>query len=137
MRDAVRNFLAADATLLALLPGGLYAGGEISRPGTPSAFDANGELRACGLVALETATPTGPYRTSGRDFFTVNFYERTGYTAIDAALARAFTLLNRSKLGGTAGAVWEVHYVEESGDLEDPGLLCALRYSRWAAYRYR
>jgi hypothetical protein len=133
MRDAVRNFLAADAPLTASLPGGIYAGGEIGRQSTPTAFDANGELRPCALVALETETPVGPYPNSGRQFFTVNFYAFSGYAAIDAALARTFALLNRSQVGGPG--VWEIQHVEDSGDLEDPGLLCSLRYSRWAAYR--
>lgn len=132
MRTAVRNYLAADATLLALLPGGIYAGGEIGRQFTPAAFDANGELRACALVALELASPVGPHATGGRHFFTVNFYERSGYAAIDAALVRTDALLRLAKI---QAGVWEIRWVEDSSDLEDPGLLCAMRFSRWAAYR--
>lgn len=136
LRDVVRNFLAADATLMALLPGGLYAGGEISRQGTPSAFDGNKELRACGLVAQEAQIPFGPFEGGARLFLTVTFWQQSGYAAIDAAIDRVFALLNEGKVGQTAH-LWAVRHVEDSADLEDPGLLAPMRYARYAAIRAR
>lgn len=64
IRDEIAAVLSADETLGDLLPGGVYAGGEISRQKTPDAFDANLELQACALVSGGTEAPVGPYRTS-------------------------------------------------------------------------
>ena len=62
----VRDYLAADATLAALLPGGVHVAAEISRTLTPAAFDANKELRACALVKRGGDTPDGPVGLAGR-----------------------------------------------------------------------
>lgn len=136
MRDVIRDYLAGDATLMARLAGGLYAGGEISRQDTPAAFDANAEVRPCGLVALEAQAPTGPYRDAARQFFTVTFWERAGYASIDAALAETFARLHDSQLGGADG-VWCVLHAEDSPDMEDPGLRCPMRYGRYEVVRMR
>jgi hypothetical protein len=136
LRDAIKNYLALDATLMALLPGGLYVGGEISRQDAPGAFDANGEVKACGLVALEVQTPFGPFADSARQFFTVTFWQQTGYTAIDAAIDRTFALLNEGKVGLNADA-WTVLHAEDSADVEDPGLKVPMRYGRYQMIRAR
>ena len=136
LRDTIRNYLANDATLMALLPGGLYVGLEISRQGTPSAFDANKEVRACGLVALELQVPLGPYTDSTRQLFTVTFWQQAGYGAIDAALDEAFVRMDASKLGLGAD-LWTVRHAEDSGDLEDPGLLVPMKYGRYEMVRRR
>lgn len=136
MRETIRDYLAADATLMGLLIGGLYAGGEISRQETPGAFDGNGEILPCGLVALETQVPFGPFMHSARQFFTVTCWQREGYEVIDAALARAYDLLEGSKVGQTTD-LWTVRHVEDAPDGEDPGLRCAMRYSRYEVIRER
>jgi hypothetical protein len=136
VRDTIRDWLADDATLMALLPGGLYAGGEISRQETPDAFDASGEIQACGLVALEVQAPVGPYTNSMRQFFTVTFWQRDGFDAIDAAIDETFTRLHDTKVGETSG-VWTVLHAEDSPDMEDPGLRCSMRYGRYTMVRAR
>jgi hypothetical protein len=140
LRDTIRNYLAADATLMAVLTGGLYAGGEIDRQVTPSAFDVNKEILPCGLVALEVQVPSGPYTQAGavssRQFFTVTFWQRTGYASIDAAMDETFVRLHDSKIGVTT-KLWTVRHAEDSADLEDPGLLCPMRYARFEAVRLR
>ena len=136
MRDTIRGWLAGDATLMALLTGGLYAGTEISRQGTPAAFDANSEVLPCGLVHLETQAPHGPYDTSARLFLTVICYQRAGYDVIDAALDEVYVRLHGSRTGVTSG-VWEVRQVDDSPDLADQGLGCAMRYSRYEVVRLR
>lgn len=136
MRDTIRAYLAADTTLMASLTGGLYAGGEISRQDTPAAFDANNEIEPCGLVALETQVPGLVYADGARLFFTVTCWERSGYTNIDAALERVYDLLHEKKIGVTS-ALWQVEWVEDSADIEDPGLLCPMKYGRYVAVRRR
>jgi hypothetical protein len=140
LRDLVHTTLELDATLMATLTGGLYAGGEISRQDTPAAFDANGEVLPCGLIADEVEGPYGPYgfqSTGSRAFFTVTFYQRDDYTSIDAALARAYTLLHGVKIGSASDHVWRVDHADDSADLRDPGLDCAMKYSRYVVYRLR
>ena len=136
LRDSIKNYLAADTTLMAVLTGGLYAGGEISRQDTPLAFDVNKEILPCGLVAMETQVPAGPYSNSMRAFFTVTFWQRTGYTSIDAALDETFVRLHESKIGVTAN-LWMVRFAEESADLVDPGLQCPMKYGRYEVVRAR
>jgi hypothetical protein len=136
LRDTIRNYLAADATLMALLTGGLYAGGEISRQDTAAAFDVNKEILPCGLVAMEAQVPSGPFTDSMRAFFTVTFWQRSGYTTIDAALDETFVRLHDSKIGVTAN-LWTVRFAEDSADLVDPGLLCPMKYGRYEVVRSR
>lgn len=136
MRDVIKAYLAADTTLMTILTGGLYAGGEISRQDTPAAFDANKEILPCGLVALETQVPGGPYRDSMRLFFTVTFWQRSGYASIDAALDETFVRLHTSKIGA-ASKLWTVQHAEDSSDMEDPGLLCPMKYGRYEMVRRR
>lgn len=136
MRDTIRAYLAADTTLMATLTGGLYAGGEIDRQETPDAFDANMEILPCGLVALETQVPSGPYLDGMRLFFTVTCWQRSGYSSIDAALDEVFARLHDSKIGETS-ALWTVRHAEDSADLEDPGLKCPMKFARYEAIRRR
>jgi len=135
VRDTVKALLEADTTLMAILTGGVYAGGEIARQGTPNAFDANGEILPCTLVKVETETPWGPYDDSSRQYLVVMFYERSGYENIDEALARVYVLLHKTKLD-TAG-VWETVHADDVRDQEDQALACSLSYSRYAIARSR
>jgi hypothetical protein len=136
LRDTIRNYLAADTVLMALLTGGLYAGGEIDRQFTPAAFDANKEILPCGLVAMEAQIPSGPLQNSMRAVFTVTFWQRSGYASIDAALDETFVRLHESKIGASAH-VWMVRFAEDSADLVDPGLLCPMKYGRYEVVRAR
>jgi len=88
----------------------------------------------CALVKLETEAPAGPYDTSSRNFVLILFYQRSGYTTIDLALARTFTLLNRVKAGTN---VWEIVHADDVLDLEDQALECSLAMSRYTATRLR
>jgi hypothetical protein len=135
VRDTVKALLEADTTLMAILTGGVYAGGEISRQGMPDAFDSNGEILPCALVRVETETPYGPYDDSSRQYLVVMFYERSGYANIDAALARVYELLHKTRLGATG--VWEVVHADDVRDQEDQALACSLSYSRYVITRSR
>lgn len=135
LRSALLAVLTGDATLLATLTGGVYGEAEISRQGTPDAFDASGELEPCALLAVEADDPTGPFETSSRTFVTMYFYARAGYSAIDTALDRVFALLHRQRVSGEG--VWEIRHAGDVRDQRDPALDCAMSMSRYTVYRRR
>jgi len=135
IRSAILAILAGDATLLATLTGGVYSATEISRQLTPAAFDTNGEVLPCALLSLEAEDPMGPFATSSREFVTVHFYERQGYTAIDTALARVYALLHRIHV--SAEHVWDIRHAGDIQDQRDPTLNCALNISRYQVTRLR
>lgn len=95
--------MIADATLVAILTGGVWkretVGREgISRETTAAAFDASGYLKPCALVAQRNIVPTFDVademaqRRSVSQVVEIWLYEDTGYTSIDSALARLYTL---------------------------------------------
>jgi hypothetical protein len=133
MRDAIFDVLDGDVTLGATLTGGVYTGVEISRQGTPGAFDANGEIEPCGLLRFSTETPIGPHDHSARLFFSVMFYERAGYTSIEAARARVYALLHRQRVTPGSGGCWEIRHSDDVLDVEDEALGCKLAISRFYA----
>lgn len=115
MLDVVVAVLQGDATLAAILTGGVYdqrAVGEISRQKTPAAFDAWAELKPCAIIAGEAATPWGPHRDSGRVYFTVWLYQQHGSASVEAARTRVYTLLHRKQLSTTAG-IYEVRHAND------------------------
>ena len=132
MRDAIVALIEADGTLAGLLTGGIHTG-EISRQGTPEAFDGNGEVLPCALVKVEAETPTGPYRTSARQFVLVYLFQQHETEAIDAALDRIFLLLHALKLQGS----WECRWVGDVQDVEDAALRCSMALSRYQITRLR
>jgi hypothetical protein len=135
LRSALLDVLEDDATLTATLTGGVYGEAEISRQGTPGAFDANGEVLPCALLTMEAEDPAGPFPTSSRAFVTVYFYARAGYSAIDAALARVYALLHRQRVSDEG--VWDIRHAGDVRDQRDPALDCAMSMSRYTVYRRR
>lgn len=94
--------MTADATLMAILTGGVFktetVGVEgISRETTPAAF-SSGYLLPCALVRQRAIVPDGIVEddmeqdTSVRQVVELWLYEDRGYTSIDAAASRLFTL---------------------------------------------
>lgn len=96
--------MTGDATLMAILTGGVHQSGAvgiegITRETVAAAFDANGYLKPCALVAQRGDIPTGDVVdylaqvTSNRQIVEIWVYQDApSYTAIDAALARLRTL---------------------------------------------
>jgi len=135
MRETIRGALAADGVVSALLVGGVYEATEISRQLTPSAFDGDGEILPCALVKIEQEAQHGPYRRealSARMYAVVYVYQRAGYGVVDVALARIRTLLHGAKLGS---GTWAIAWAGDSGDLEDEGLACSMRFGRYVVTR--
>ena len=129
IRSALLSVLSGDTALMATLTGGVYGEAEISRQGTPGAFDANEEVLPCALLAMEAEDPAGPFPTSSRAFVTVYFYARAGYSAIDTALARVYALLHRARVSNEG--VWQIRHAGDVRDQRDPALDCAMSMSRY------
>ena len=135
MITAICDLLAADITLASILTGGIHDGTdaqEISRQNTPSAFDANQELKPCVLVKAETQTPWGPNRDSARLYVQLFFYQRFGYAAIEAAADRCYQLLHRSRPTPENGdGMAELLHADDLRGMEDQALNAAMIISRY------
>lgn len=137
---AVVTVLQGDATLAATLTGGVYDGlavGEISRQGTPDAYDSVGELLPCALVMPESAAPAGGLPEAGREFVTVWLYAQLDYAAIEAARQRVYALLHRVKVGAAADGVFEVRHANDVLGTQAPTLGLPMIVSRYVATVWR
>lgn len=112
---AIFNVLRNDATILALLPGGLYDGlqvRDITRQATPAAFDDYAELKPCGILKPETQAPWGPLPDGSRLYVTLWLYAQSDMTALDAARERAYALLHRQQLT-TVDHIFDVRHAND------------------------
>lgn len=134
LRDSIVTRLQADTTLMTLLTGGVHAATEISRQNTPTAFDANAEIRPCALVKVSGDVQTGPYATSARAAIEVYFYQRAGYDTIETAMARTLTLLNRVRV---STHVWDVQWSDDISEQVDDALMSSMAMSRYYATRMK
>ena len=139
MKTAIYNRLTGDEALMTILTGGLYDQVvEISRQGTPEAFDNNLEIKPCALLKVSSLSPVGPYDHSARMMAVLYFYERAGHENIEAAMARAYQLLHRQRLTPTGGGgCWEIRHTDDVPGQEDDALRCSLGISRFSAYIMR
>ena len=131
--SAVVDRLQDDATLAALLTGGVYDGEStptVNRQATPDAFDAFGEMLPCALVKAESATPWGPLHDSGRLYLLVWLYDQHDYTVIETARNRVYTLLHREKVSG-ADLIYDVRHANDVLGAEVQGLEVAMIASRF------
>ena len=135
VKAAITAALAADAPLMALLTGGVYAVAEITpRMDAPSPFDEVGRMRPAALVRYETAVADGPRGLFDRLFVLVFFYDAAGYEAITAAADRVRALLHGRWLGN---GVYEVRHVDDVYDQYDDAILAFMHRSRYQVARYR
>ena len=135
VKAVITTALAADAPLMALLTGGVYAVAEITpRMDAPSPFDEVGRMRPSALVRYETAAAEGPRGLFDRLFVLVFFYDAAGYEAITAAADRARALLHGRWLGN---GVYEVRHVDDVYDQYDDAILAFMHRSRYQVARYR
>lgn len=113
----IATYLKTDATLLATLAGGIYTSAEVGREGitretVPAAFDGDGYLLPCALVKQRGLTPDNVLveqetpAASGAQVVDIYVYEDTGYSSIDAALARLRMLLLGHQLANTFPLEW-------------------------------
>lgn len=135
MIDDVMLVLEADSTLMDYMTGGIYSQTEITRQGTPDAFDANLEIMPCALVNQGSQAQSGPYVENGISaqlYLRVYFYELSGYASIGPAVERVRELLHRQKIGDN---VWEVAWVNDTQNLRDQALDCSLAISTYQVTR--
>lgn len=136
----IEAVLEADATLMALLTGGVHTGvKEIDRTATPSAFDANKELLPCALIKTGTEMPRGPYKRSTQTSVHIYFYQRVGNTTIESAMDRCYDLLHDKRIGNGTFAVLHdttLHSYELS-EREANALDANMGMQRYLQYRSR
>jgi len=132
----IKTALAANAPLMAVLTGGIYADvEEINRQLTAAAYDATtAELKPCALVKLGTEYKLSDTRRGVRTPITIYFYERSGYTNIDSAMGMVFDLLNEEKIGD---GTWNIEFQNAVYQQRDQALDCALGTLRFVAARER
>lgn len=125
--------MAADATLMATLTGGVFRSELVGREGitretAAGAFDTNLYLKPCALVKQRGLVPDGAIRdeieqdTSVRQVVEVYLYEDSGYTSIDAAISRLFVLFQGWQFAG-ASASFPVELVNIIDRQRDEGAL--------------
>lgn len=106
--------IVADTALMAILTGGAFKSESvgiegIDRTTAPGAFDASGFLRPCALVRQRALVPTGDVLDFGAQIISARqaveiwLYSDAsgGYTAIDAAIDRLYTLFQGHVFAGT------------------------------------
>ena len=135
--------LEADTALMAILTGGIHDRTEISRTDTPTAYDSRGELKPCAVLRMSTTTPKGTFDNAADTFFNVYFYQKKGgYTSIDAAMARAWLVLNTTKttlvqVEIDPGFVYTIRHAGDFSDSWDDALDCPMAYSRYHVVQLR
>lgn len=134
-KTAVANVLRADATLMALLTGGIYTVAQLD-PGmaAPTPFDAVGRVRPSALVRGEVVAADGPRGRFERAFVLVFLYDYAGYETINDALERVKVLLHERRLSGSA---YEVRHVDDVTDQYDDALLAFMHRSRFQIVQLR
>ena len=107
----------SDAALLAILTGGVFVAGSlgllgITRETAAAAFDSNGYLKPCALVRqrqlvadLQVADLLAQ-AASATQVIEVYVYQDSGYTSIDSALARLFTLFYGHQFSDSFPVEW-------------------------------
>lgn len=135
LTDDIKTALQANAPLVALLTGGIHNDvEEISRQNTPTAFDANQELKPCALIKLGTEIKSGPYERSVNSPVIIYFYQRAGYNEIEQAMEKAYDLLNDKQIGS---GVWQLIFDISVPQQRDVALDVPLGMHRFVAVRHR
>ena len=131
--------MAGDTALMAILTGGVFekalTGVEgIARETAPTAFDGAGYLLPCALVRQRDEAPDGVVRdfiaqmTSSVQIIEIYLYADAGqgYSAIDAAKARLYTLFE----GYVLASAFETQWINSLPNLRDMGALKNAAMSR-------
>lgn len=102
--QAVEAVLEADATLMAILTGGVYTErgdgrAPISPADTPTAYTTDAtsgvvELNPCAVLRVEADVADGPAWCGQRTTLRVGVYQKEGYGSTGSALARISALLH-------------------------------------------
>lgn len=136
LSDDIKSALEDDDDLMELLTGGIFNDvEEISRQGTPGAFDSDGEILPCALIKSNTELPLrSGFKRAVNDPFTVYFYQRAGFDVIEPAMDMAYDDINEQKIGT---GVWSIEFDVAVKQQRDIALDCALGSLRFVAKRLR
>lgn len=134
LREVVADRMRDDATLLALLAGGVHTGAQLTPVVGEAPFDAYGRVQPSALVRQETAAADGPGGQFDRLFLLVFFYDAAGYEVIDQAADRTREMLHGYRPGERA---YEVRHVDDVYDQYDDALLAFMLRSRYQVVRMR
>lgn len=123
LSTTIRQTLEADATLTAILTGGIFDAAELDKNGLNASISGlytNEQLNPCLVIRWRGAIPYGPHytadRRSERQFFELYFYEENGNANIDAAIRRCKLLLDRTqRTADNVGLCW-VNWVNDMGE---------------------
>lgn len=137
--DDFKTIMAADATLVAILTGGVYTSGVvglegITRDTVPAAF-SGGYLLPCALVRQRGNIPTGDVEdyndqtTSASQIVEIWLYQDRNYTQIDLAAARLYVLFQ----GRVMNDSFEIRLANDLDRQRDEGSLdgASLRRLDW------
>lgn len=134
--DDFAAVMLEDSILMAILTGGVHTSGNvgllgITREAVPSAF-SDGFLLPTALVKQRGKVPTlevvdfNEQITSARQIVEVWLYADSGFTAIDAAKARLYTLF----FGHTFDDTFEIRLANEIDRAHDLGALAGASLAR-------
>jgi hypothetical protein len=135
LSDDVKTAMQANTALMAVLTGGVFNDiEEISRQGTPGAFDVNSEIKPTALIKFGTEIPLrSGFGSALQTPLVIYFYQRTGYDKIEDAMDRTFDLVNKKKIG----RVWSIEFDVRVYQQRDLALDCPLGSLRFVAKRLR
>lgn len=136
----IADVLLADATMVSLLPGGIYTSQEIGVEGirrgedspTNAAFDENGYLLGCAVVRQRDVNSYGANLRSHKDklniigqMVEVYYYEYRGHDIIEPAKARAYQVLEGLRLEDSYPLMWsyETTHVYDVGPVMNSSTL--------------
>jgi hypothetical protein len=133
-----RTVLVADATLMAILTGGIFMVGTVGRNGitseaAPAAFDTDGNLKPCALIRQRDLVPDqqvqdfGSKTASAGQTIEIWVYQEINYDKIDLALPRIYSLLQG--LDTFAGG-FEAEWTGTIDRLQDDGALAGASVAR-------
>jgi hypothetical protein len=124
--------MQADATLMAILTGGVYTVGTvgddgIGRDNTPDAFDSFGYLKPTCLIRQRETVPTFfvsdeiALLDSASQLVELYFYQDRGYISIDSALARSYALFKGHIFTSSFAAAWSgtLERLKDNGPLNN------------------
>jgi hypothetical protein len=138
LSDDMKTTMTNNAELMAVLTGGVFNDvEELSRQGTPGAFDATTkEIKPCALIKYGTEIPLSAAKIANavQTPLTIYFYERAGYANIEPAMGLTFDLLNDSQVGTN---VWRIEFDVAVYQQRDTALDCPLGSLRFVAKRLR
>lgn len=142
------TYLLTDATLVALLPGGIYTGQEVDSYGgfsredgspTEDAYDADGFLLACAMVRDGAIVPSGGIRdlkektTGVSQTSRIYYYQDRGHGTIFTAADRGHYLMEGHQFFAAYPAEWagDTQPLNEGGPLKGNSVIQQSWLIRW------